>query len=123
MAGGFCLRAPAQGACSYTNICEHCPSYRAEPSSLPILAAQRVDADLRPGEAAVGSRARLVITAITTQGVSQAEAARTYDLSQAWVSRLMAGYRVGRRARLPSNPAHDDPRPPHPGRRPLRCAT
>lgn len=46
MAGGFCLRAPAQGACSYANICEHCPSYRAEPSlSLPILAAQRVDAD------------------------------------------------------------------------------
>lgn len=44
MAGGFCLRAPAQGACSYANICEHCPSYRAEPSSLPILAAQRVDA-------------------------------------------------------------------------------
>jgi len=45
MAGGFCLRAPAQGACSYANICEHCPSYRADPSSLPILAAQRVDAE------------------------------------------------------------------------------
>jgi len=45
MAGGFCLRAPAQGACSYANICEHCPSYRAEPSSLPILAAQPLDAD------------------------------------------------------------------------------
>jgi site-specific recombinase XerD len=44
MAGGFCLRAPAQGACTYANICEHCPSYHAEPSSLPILAAQRVDA-------------------------------------------------------------------------------
>ena len=45
MAGGFCLRAPAQGACPYANICEHCPSFHAEPSSLPILAAQRVDAD------------------------------------------------------------------------------
>ena len=45
MAGGFCLRAPAQGACPYANICEHCPSYRAEPSSLPILAAQRIDAE------------------------------------------------------------------------------
>lgn len=45
MAGGFCLRAPAQGACSYANICEHCPSYRTAPSSLPILAAQRVDAE------------------------------------------------------------------------------
>jgi integrase len=45
MAGGFCLRAPAQGACPYANICEHCPSFHAESSSLPILAAQRVDAD------------------------------------------------------------------------------
>jgi len=30
---------------------------------------------------------------------------------------------TGWRARLPSNPAHDDPRPPHPGRCPSRCAT
>lgn len=44
LAGGFCLRAPAQGACTYANICEHCPSFHAEPTSLPILAAQRVDA-------------------------------------------------------------------------------
>lgn len=44
MAGGFCLRAPTQGACAYANICEHCPSFHTEPSSLPILAAQRVDA-------------------------------------------------------------------------------
>src|SRR3954447_374240 len=48
MAGGFCLRAPAQGACTYANICEHCPSYRSEPSSLPILAGQRVDAEPSP---------------------------------------------------------------------------
>lgn len=39
------------------------------------------------------SRAKLVITAITTQGLTQAQAARTYDLSQATVSRLMARYR------------------------------
>ena len=45
MAGGFCLRVPAQGSCVYANICEHCPSYRAEPSFLPILAAQRLDAE------------------------------------------------------------------------------
>lgn len=45
LAGGFCLRAPAQGACAYANICEHCPSFHAAPSSLPILAAQRVDAE------------------------------------------------------------------------------
>lgn len=52
MAGGFCLRAPAQGACTYANICEHCPSYRAEPSSLPILAAQRIDAEALARDAA-----------------------------------------------------------------------
>ncbi|GAA3837258.1 IS481 family transposase [Nocardioides panacisoli] len=40
------------------------------------------------------SRARLVITAITTQGLTQAEAARTYGLSEATVSRLMARYRA-----------------------------
>jgi transposase InsO family protein len=40
------------------------------------------------------SRARLVITAITVQGLTQAEAARAFDLSPAWVSRLMARYRV-----------------------------
>jgi transposase InsO family protein len=40
------------------------------------------------------SRAELVITAITKQGLSQAEAAGTYGLSQAWVSRLMARYRL-----------------------------
>jgi integrase len=51
MAGGFCLRAPVQGACSYANICEHCPSYRSDPSSLPILAAQRVDAQALAGDA------------------------------------------------------------------------
>jgi len=39
------------------------------------------------------SRAKLVITAITLQGLTQAEAARTYGLSEAWVSRLMARYR------------------------------
>jgi hypothetical protein len=44
LSGGFCLRAPAQGSCTYANICEYCPSFHAEPSSLPILAVQRVDA-------------------------------------------------------------------------------
>jgi integrase len=45
LAGGFCLRAPAQGACAYANICEHCPSFHTSASSLPILAAQRIDAE------------------------------------------------------------------------------
>ena len=39
------------------------------------------------------SRARLVITAITKQGLTQAEAARTYGVSEATVSRLIARYR------------------------------
>lgn len=51
MAGGFCLRAPAQGACPYANICEHCPSYRSDPSALPILSAQRIDAEALAADA------------------------------------------------------------------------
>ena len=44
LAGGYCLRAPAQGACPYANICEHCPSFRTDAASVSVLAAQRVDA-------------------------------------------------------------------------------
>lgn len=40
------------------------------------------------------SKARLVITAVILQGLSQAEAARQYGLSPAWVSRLVARYRL-----------------------------
>jgi hypothetical protein len=35
---------PAQGACAYANICEHCPNFRTESTFLPILATQRADA-------------------------------------------------------------------------------
>jgi integrase len=45
LAGGFCLRAPAQGACPYANICEHCPNFRTDATHLPVLAAQRTDAE------------------------------------------------------------------------------
>jgi integrase len=45
LSGGFCLRAPAQGACTYANICEHCPSFHSDASFLPVLAAQRTDAE------------------------------------------------------------------------------
>jgi integrase len=45
LAGGYCLRAPAQGACPYANICEHCPSFRTDAASVSVLAAQRVDAE------------------------------------------------------------------------------
>jgi hypothetical protein len=44
LAGGYCLRAPAQGACPYANICEHCPNFRTDAASAAILSAQRVDA-------------------------------------------------------------------------------
>ena len=39
------------------------------------------------------TRARLVITAVVLEGRSQAEVARDYGLSRAWVSRLVARYR------------------------------
>jgi hypothetical protein len=45
LAAGFCLRAPAQGACAYANICEHCPNFRSDATYLPVLAAQRTDAE------------------------------------------------------------------------------
>lgn len=39
------------------------------------------------------SKARLVITAVVTEGRSQAEVARDYGLSKSWVSKLVARYR------------------------------
>jgi transposase InsO family protein len=39
------------------------------------------------------SKARLVITAVTAEGLSQGEAARRYGVSQGWVSKLLARYR------------------------------
>lgn len=44
LAGGFCVRAHAQGACAYANICEHCPNFRTDTGYLPVLMAQRADA-------------------------------------------------------------------------------
>ena len=44
LAGGYCLRAPAQGACPYANICEHCPSFRTDAASITVLGAQKLDA-------------------------------------------------------------------------------
>lgn len=45
LAGGYCLRTAAQGACPYTNICEHCPNLRTDAGFLGVLSAQRTDAD------------------------------------------------------------------------------
>ena len=39
------------------------------------------------------SKARLIITAVVLEGRSQADVARSYNVSQAWVSRLVARYR------------------------------
>ncbi len=43
LAGGFCLRSPAQGPCAQANICEHCPGYRTDGTNLPTLTAQHLD--------------------------------------------------------------------------------
>ncbi len=51
LAGGHCLRAPAQGACPYANICEHCPSFRTDAASVAVLAAQRVDTEALAADA------------------------------------------------------------------------
>ena len=45
LAGGFCIRAQVQGPCAYANICEHCPNFRTDTGYLPVLAAQRADAE------------------------------------------------------------------------------
>jgi len=39
------------------------------------------------------SKARLVITAVVAEGLSQGEAARRYGVSQGWISKLLARYR------------------------------
>lgn len=44
LAGGYCIRATAQGSCPYANICEHCPSFHTDSTHLGVLAAQRIDA-------------------------------------------------------------------------------
>lgn len=40
------------------------------------------------------SKARLIITAVVLEGRSQADVARSYGVSESWVSRLIARYRV-----------------------------
>ena len=65
----------------------------------------------RPVEAAMSKR-RLVITAVLA-GASQSEVARTYGVSQGWISRLMARYRAeGEAAFEPRSRRPED----HPGR-------
>ena len=40
------------------------------------------------------SKARLVITAVVVEGRGQSEVAREYGVSQGWISRLVARYRL-----------------------------
>ena len=40
------------------------------------------------------SKARLVITAVIVEGRSQSEVSREYGVTQSWISRLVARYRV-----------------------------
>jgi hypothetical protein len=52
LAGGYCLRAAAQGPCAYANICEHCPNFRNDASFLPVLQLQRADTEQLAADAA-----------------------------------------------------------------------
>src|ERR1700758_550943 len=50
--------------------------------------------EYQPGHGRRMSKARLVITAVVIEGRSQGEVARSYGVSQGWVSRLSARYRA-----------------------------
>ena len=45
LAGGYCLRAPAQGSCTYANICEYCPTFHVDANAVAVLTAQRDDTE------------------------------------------------------------------------------
>jgi transposase len=65
----------------------------------------------------LGSKARLVITAVVVEGRSQAEVARAYGVSQPWISRLVARWRAEgeaafeARARRPRSSPNATPQP------------
>ncbi len=46
------------------------------------------------------SKARLVITAVVVEGRTQSEVARSYGVSEGWVSKLIARYRAEGERRL-----------------------
>ncbi|HUX04036.1 MAG: tyrosine-type recombinase/integrase [Actinomycetota bacterium] len=51
LAGGYCLRSPAQGSCTYANICEYCPTFHVDASTVAALSAQRVDTEALASDA------------------------------------------------------------------------
>jgi transposase len=61
------------------------------------------------------SKARLVITAVIVEGRSQLEVARSYGVSQGWISRLVQRYRLEGEAAL-------EPRSRRPHTSPTRLA-
>ena len=68
LAGGHCLRAPAQGPCSYANICEHCPNFHPDADHLDVLTRQRDTATTLAADATRGrwaTRAELRLAIIT----------------------------------------------------------
>jgi hypothetical protein len=79
LAGGYCLRAAAQGPCAYANICEHCPNFRTGTSFLPILQLQRAGTEQLAADAAErgwgdeAARHRRLLDRIDTL-ISQADA-------------------------------------------------
>jgi hypothetical protein len=91
--GGFCLRAPAQGACAYDIICEHCPNFRTDTGYLPVLAAQKADAEQFAADADVRVR-----------GAGSAKPSATVSSSPA------------RTTSSPGNMADEQSRTHHPGR-------
>jgi integrase len=51
LGSGYCVRTLAQGTCAYTNICEHCPTFRSDVTFLPTLLTQRIDAEVLVSDA------------------------------------------------------------------------
>lgn len=51
LASGYCVRTTEQGACTYTHICEFCPTFRTDAGFLGVLAAQRADTETLAADA------------------------------------------------------------------------
>lgn len=43
LAGGYCCRHLAAGACPYANVCETCDNFTPTPELVPVLTAQLAD--------------------------------------------------------------------------------
>lgn len=68
LAGGFCVRAEAQGPCAYANICEHCPNLRTDVCWRPNESMPRPSLPMPRPEA--GSRRPIAITVSSNASTS-----------------------------------------------------